>query len=105
MTENFSFGLKIDYLRKELRITQKVFFSQQVGKGENPVENFDWIETNPFLVKPVIRDNKNVFPLENEPYSAKRSFSGLLKHFRRKYLTISLLGLTIDHLRNMVRIT
>ena len=33
------FSPKSDYLRKKLRNTWKVCFSQQVRKGENPEEN------------------------------------------------------------------
>ena len=35
------FSQKIDSLRKKLRNTWKVCFSQQVRKGENPEENLD----------------------------------------------------------------
>ena len=40
----------------------------------NPEKNLDLMET-PFLVKPVKGTiiNKNVFPLSNEPYTAKQS--------------------------------
>ena len=48
--------LKIDYLRKKLRIAQKVRFSQQVGKVANPEENFDLMETTFFLFKALKND-------------------------------------------------
>ena len=44
---------KRDYLRKKLRITQRIIFSKQIWKGPNPKENFNLIEL--FVVKPVRR--------------------------------------------------
>ena len=50
-TEYASFNQKSDSLRKKLRNTQKVCFSQQVSKRANPEENFD-------LFKPLFLTNQ-----------------------------------------------
>ena len=39
--ETFLLKHKIDYLRNEHGNTQKVYFSYQAWKGENPEENLD----------------------------------------------------------------
>ena len=47
-TEKFSFYSKNYYLRKNLRNTQKHYFSQQFWKGEKPEENLDLVKTTVF---------------------------------------------------------
>ena len=55
LTENFSFYSKSDYLRKNLKNTQKDDFPQQVCKWANPVENLDLFKQKN-LIKPVNGD-------------------------------------------------
>ena len=49
------FSPKSDYLRKKLKNTQKVFFSQQVSKRANPEENLNLFKQL-FLIVPVKGD-------------------------------------------------
>ncbi len=48
---------------------------------------------------------KNIFPLPNEPYTAKLSLLGVLKPFRGNWLKNSILGQKIDYLRKKQRTT
>ena len=91
LTKNFSIGSRKWYLRKKLRISQRLISSHKFER-EDPEEYFDLMETN-FLVKPVTGTNitKNCFPPQNEPNRAKLSSSGVLKHFCRNWLETSLL--------------
>ena len=89
-TQNSLCHLKSDYIRRKLRIAKKMFFSM-IWNRVNPEEMF-WIDGNDiFLVKQVKchKYYRKCFAPQNEAHTAKLSFCGVLKHFRRNWHSIS----------------
>ena len=78
----YLFSPKSDSLIKELRNTQKVFFSQHVWKDANPEKNLHLFKQL-FLNKPVKGENinQNCITHQSEPHRDKLCFSVVLKHF------------------------
>ena len=76
-------GLKIDYIRKKLRINQKViFFSTSLKRDES--WGFFWFDGNKFFLSNQWNGTnftENSFAPQNKPHTAKLSFSFVLKHF------------------------
>ena len=76
-------GQKIGYVRKKLRITQKLIFLSKFEKGKlhrktlNRGNNFFGQTSKMGQIL-----TKNFFSLQNEPNRAKLRFSGVLKHFQ-----------------------
>ena len=81
-TENFSFRAKTAFLRKDHRNTQKVCFSWQVWKGENPEVNLDLFKQM-FLNNSVDggKYKQKLFFSQSEPHTIILCFSVILKHF------------------------
>ena len=62
------------------------YFSQQVWKVSNPWKMFLFDGNNFFVQTSKTRQIlPNFFPPQNPPYTAKLSFSGVMKHFREIY--------------------
>ena len=83
--------LKSDLLRIKLRSTERIIFSNKYEQDKSCGNIFDLVDFFFFLLKPVKRRNYDqiFFPPKNEPNTAKRSFSGVLKYFCRNSLKTS----------------
>ena len=80
--------LKSDYLRKKLRITQEVFFPNELKNWQTLKKGFDMMETifgGSNLLNGTNTTGKSFAP-QNVPHIVQLIFSGVLMHFRRKLI-------------------
>ena len=81
-TKNSLLVKKVTISERSTEILRKFVFLNKFEKDQIKEENLDLFKQL-FLIKPVKGENinKNCFSPQNEPHTAKRCFSVVLKHF------------------------